>query len=1107
MRSNMLLRIFLILAALACSIHAQQTAGTLTGAVTDATGAVIPGAVIKAVNLATNAARETVSDASGNYTIPFLPAGEYTVTLTAKGFQSQKIASLTLQVQQSLRQDFSLKVGEVSESISVDASAAVLQTDNAVVGTVIDATKVVQLPLNGRNFVQLAQLIPGVQAGTPGSITVRRGRGSIGQQSAAFGETGMSANGARDTANRYFIDGIEFMDYDAMTFSFSPSIDSLSEFKVETSSYGAESGGAPGGQVNLITRRGTNQYRGTLWLFNRNDALTQSYDAIAGRGVSNPRLNRNQFGVNFGGPVYIPKVYNGKDKTFFFFNWEEGRLLQAANPGLRIVATEAQRNGDFRGLLNATSRQPLTLRDPLNAGIVGNVIPLSRLSPQARAFIQFTPLPNTQQGLQNFISQRPTGLSQQDTYTGRVDHVFSTKDTIFARYIFNDTFEAGIPFWGNDQRDNIGSARTVSGNWVHTFSPTLINDFKGGTASFAEFETFGTSNKPEFDIANKMGLPLVSKLPKEFGPPQISISGADGGYSVFDLQRQIGPRDRSNAIVQFTDTLSWQKGKHLMKFGVDLAKRYVTFDQARQPRGQFSFDGLYTGSAFADFMLGYVRTALINPVPTSTRLSNWWQSFFFNDDWRVTNRLTVNVGMRYDYFGPYYQADDKMVNITQNGYIVGNLFNPSNSPFGRALIKPDRNNWGPRIGLAWRPALLNDTVVRAGYGVYYTPQISNAIFAMAEGAQATAGANIVGSPSGVPDLFFSNPFAGAQTGGALNFAVSNDPDMRDSYIQQWNLNLQKKLPGNFVLDVGYVGSKGTRLIVTFEDLNRPIALIDPRVAGQPSINARRPNQQFLRPVRSDKSVGNSTYHALQMKFERRMAKGITVLGAYTWSHAISGPNDIGGQVGGGSFIGAPQDVYNGQNDKATSGFDVRHRQVNTVLYDLPFFRNSTNRLLKSFLGGWQASTIMTFQSGFPAPVGANIDTTGTGVNSRPDQISGQNGNLPGSQRTWQKWFNTGAFIAADRNPAAYGRFGTSPRTDAIRLPGIINADFSVNKNFAIRDNMRFEFRTEIFNLMNHYNPDPGAVDRNVRSQTFGAVGGGVQGITTRVIQLGGKLYF
>jgi len=1104
----MLLRRFVFL--LCCSVATlvgQQTAGTLIGSVTDATGAVIPAASIKVVNLATNSVREAKSDASGNYSVPFLPAGEYSLNLNAKGFQGQRVTSLTLQVQQTLRQDFSLKVGDVSESISVDASAATLQTDSAVVGTVIDAAKVIQLPLNGRNFIQLAQLIPGVQAGTPGSITVRRGRGSIGQQSSAFGETGMSANGARDTANRYFLDGIEFMDYDAMTFSFSPSIDSLSEFKVETSSYGAESGGAPGGQVNLITKRGGNQYRGTLWLFNRNDALTQSYDEIAGKSVVNPRLNRNQYGVNLGGPVRIPKVYNGKDKTFFFFNWEAGKLLSAANPGFRIVATEAQRNGDFRGLLNATTRQPLALKDPLNAGIVNNVIPVSRLSPQARAFIQFTPLPNTLLGVQNFISQRPTGLSEQDTYTTRIDHTFSQKDTIFGRYVFNDTFEAGAPFWGNDQRDNVGSARTLSGNWVHTFSPTLINDFKGGTASFAEFETFGTSNRADFDIANKMGLPLVSKLPKEFGPPDIGIGGADGGYSVFNLQRQIGPRDRSNSILQFTDTISWQKGKHLIKIGADFAKRDITFDQARQPRGQFSFDGLYTGSAFADFMLGYVRTSVINPVPTSTRLTNLWQSYFINDDWRVSNRLTMNFGLRYDYFGPYKQADDRIVNITQNGYIVGNLFDTKNSPYGRSLIRPDRNNWGPRFGFAYRPGFVNDLVVRGGYGVYFTPQISNAIFAMAEGAQATSGANLVGSPSGTPDLFFSNPFAGAQTSGALNFAVSNDPDMRDSYIQQWNLILQKKLPGNIIIDAGYVGSKGTKLIVTFEDLNRPINLIDPRTPGQPSINARRPNQAFQRNVRSDKSVGNSTYHSLQMKLERRMAKGITFLSAYTWSHSISGPNDIGGQVGGGNFIGAPQDVYNGRNDRGTSGFDLRHRQVNTVLYDLPFFRNTANKLLKGALGGWQASTIMTFQGGFPSPVTANIDTTGTGVNSRPDQLAGQNGNLPGDQRTWLKWFNTGAFVAADRNPSAYGRFGTSPRTDAIRLPGIINVDFSVNKSFRFTETTRFEFRTEVFNIANHYNPEPGSLDRNVRSATFGAVGGGVQGITTRVIQLGGKFYF
>ena len=218
----------------------------------------------------------------------------------------------------------------------------------------------------------------------------------------------------------------------------------------------------------------------------------------------------------------------------------------------------------------------------------------------------------------------------------------------------------------------------------------------------------------------------------------------------------------SNSILQFTDTLSWQKGKHLIKMGADFARRDVTFDQARQPRGQFSFDGLYTGSAFADFMLGYVRTALINPVPTSTRLSNLWQSYFFNDDWRVSNRLTVNIGMRYDYFGGYKQADDKIVNITQNGYVVGTQFDPKSSPWGSSLIRPDRNNWGPRFGFAYRPGFLNDAVIRGGYGVYFTPQISNAIFAMAEGAQATAGANVVGSPSGTPDLFFNDPFAGSR---------------------------------------------------------------------------------------------------------------------------------------------------------------------------------------------------------------------------------------------------------------------------------------------------------------------------------------------------------
>jgi len=327
--SKVLQILFLFLVAAVA--HAQQTTATLLGTVTDASGAAVPGVVVQASNLSTSVVREATSDAGGGYSIPNLPPGNYRVRATKEGFQAASVESVTLQVEQAARLDFKLKVGSVTETVNVNASATVLQTENASVGTVIDAAKIVDLPLNGRNFIQLAQLIPGVQAGTPGSITVRRGRGSVGQTDAAYGSTAASANGSRDTANRFYIDGIEVMDYDAMTYSFSPSVDSLAEFKVQTSTYSAEYGGAPGAHVNMITRSGTNELHGTVWEFNRNDKFTQSYDAIAKKSVPSPRLNRNQFGGTFGGPVWMPKIYKGRDKTFFFFNWESGYAAQGGS--------------------------------------------------------------------------------------------------------------------------------------------------------------------------------------------------------------------------------------------------------------------------------------------------------------------------------------------------------------------------------------------------------------------------------------------------------------------------------------------------------------------------------------------------------------------------------------------------------------------------------------------------------------------------------------------------------------------------------------------------------------------------------------------------------
>ncbi|MFN7933775.1 MAG: TonB-dependent receptor [Bryobacteraceae bacterium] len=1086
----------------ASAVWSQQTSATIVGTATDPSGALLAKVAVKLKNVATNVVRETETDASGNYSLPFLTAGRFTLSATAAGFRTNQVEAFELQVGQTARVDLHMELGSVTETMNVSASAAALQTEAATVGAVIDGSKIVDLPLNGRNFVQLAQLVPGVNPGTPGSITVRRGRGSIGETSRSFGGTAMSANGARDTNNRFYLDGVEFMDYDAFSYPFALSVDSLSEFRVETSTYSAEYGASPGGQVSILTRRGSNQFRGTLWEFNRNDALTQTYDAIAGKSAVSPRLNRNQFGANIGGPVAIPKVYNGRDKTFFFFNWESGRLASGASAGYRLVPPAEMRNGDFSRVVDARTGQRITLRDPLNIGIVNNQIPKQFLSEQAVTFLKYTPLPNTSVGTFNYINTPLSAVATQDNYTYRLDHNLTTKDALAFRYVWNSTKEKGTPYWGNDVRDNDARTQNLAGTYTRTFSPTIVNEFRFGWNDMTEDEIFGTTGNKALDIAGEMKIPLVSRLPVDYGPPSVAItSGPDGGYSVFDLQRQIGPRVRANAVYNFNDIVSIQRGKHFLKAGVDMVRRGFTFEQARNPRGTFRFDGTYTGSSLADFMLGYVKRAEINPNHTNTDLWALWQSYYLQDDWKVSSRLTLNIGMRYDYLQPLFDSKGRMTNIEQNGLFVTKLVTPSTAKYGR-MVQGDKNNFGPRIGLAWRPGFVPDAVIRAGYGIYYNHIHPNAPFGMTESSQATSSFAVDGSPSTRPDVFFNDPFKTAgQPGLELNAVPSNDPDYRDAYIQQWNFTVQKKTPGGFLLDAGYVGSKGTRLSVTLPAMNRPFDVVNPSTPGLASINARRPNTAFTRSIQGDKSIGNSTYHSLQMRADRRMAKGVNLLTAYTWSKCISGPSDIGADIGGGSFIGGIQNVYDFTNERSLCGMDVTQRFVQSLIYDVPLL-NGSNPVVRTLLGGWQMSTIVVGQSGFPTDISYGVDTTGTGVGSRPDSVLGQQANLPGSERTYQRWFNTAAFAQTPN-----GRYGTSPRTGAIRLPGVFNVDFSVNKQFRMSEQRRVELRTEFYNLFNHYNIEPGSVDRGIRSVNFGKVGGGIQGLTTRVIQLGAKFVF
>jgi hypothetical protein len=1092
-RSIVPLAAFLLLAA---SASPQAITARVVGSVTDPSGAVIANAKVEIRNTQTNATRSASTDEQGNYEFNFLPVGTYTLLVEATGFQTTSVNPFTLSVDQVARVDVKMSIGQTSESLKVEAGAILMQTENATVGTVIDSQKVVELPLNGRSFVQLALLTPGVNPGTPGSITVRRLRGSVGQA------VGMSANGARDTQNRFYYDGIEAMDLDSYNFSFSPSVDAIQEFKVQSSTYSAEVGGAPGGQVNLTTKSGTNTFRGTAWWFNRNDAFT-ALNGFQPRvpGAKPPRLNRNQFGANLGGPILLPKLYNGKDKTFFFFNWESGRQIAGSFGGQALIPPVALRQGDFSGsttvIFDPQTRQPFP----------NNRVPSARIANYARVFLdRFVPLPNTNEPGINYRGPRAAAPINQDQYVTRVDHVLSSRDTIYGSYIYNVQSDDTVPTFSWDTRGNSARGQNASLTEVHVFSPTVVNELRAGWHRFFETEFFGTTNKPELDIANIIGIPGVAKRPRDFGPPTFSA-----GYALPSV-RGIGPRDRLNQLWQVSDNITFRKGAHNLKAGATIARRNWTFDEAVNPRGSFSFDGTVTAgpgapalrdNQFAEFLLGLATGAQISVEPFATRMNNWWHGYYLQDDWKVTPNLTLNFGLRYEYFAPPVQRG-KATNFDLgiNGFIpVRQTFRgfpdiPDTNDRPASLVYADKNDFGPRFGFAYMVPKVRDFVVRGGYGIYYTPEITNSWTTLTLNPPIVQTFNFTGNATNPINV--ATAFQGQGTARAGLFGSGAlDPWLRTTYNQQWNLMLQKRLPGQLYVDVGYVGAKGTRLTAQV-DGNRPIQVITPG----PAIAPRRPFQGFD-TVNVVKAIGNSTYHSLQLKGERRVGAGFSMIASYTWSKSLS-TADIS-SVGGGSFNGGIQDYFDLAGSKSPSSFDIRHRFSLAGIYDVPLWRSNPNRLVRTLMGGWQLGTIITAQTGFAAALANTVDTTGTGIASRPDAVAGQQWLLPRSQRTRARWFNTAAFALPQ-----VGRFGTAAR-NAVYLPGMNQVDASATKNFRLFESHQLQFRAEFFNALNHVNL--GAPGLNIRDpDNFGRVTSTSQGAAgmpgdARIVQFGLKYSF
>jgi len=891
-------------------VSGQAITAKVVGTITDPSGGAVPKASVTGANVRTSQVFKTSTNTSGNYEA-VVPIGSYTLSVEASGFQKAQVTAFTLTVGQVARVDVELKVGRVTQQVQVEARAVGLQTEEVSRSTVIDSHKVLELPLNGRSFVQLAWLSPGVNMGTPSSITVRRNRGSVGQQ------VGMEANGVRDTQNRYYYDGIESMDLDSYNFSFSPSIDAIQEFKIEASTYSAEMGGSPGGQVNLITKSGTNSLHGAAWEFNRNNDFTalgafQPYKP----NRTAPRLNRNQFGANLGGPVYFPKVYNGKQKTFFFFNWESGRMVSGTYGGTGYLAPMAYRTGDF-------SSSSAIIYDPQTGQpFSGNIIPSSRIRSFATKYMSFVPAPNSSEPAINYRGPVASVPTVQDQYVSHIDHRVSDRNFLSASYIFNTqfTYNSGAPTYTWDTDINRARAQNLSLGDTHSFSAWFVNEARIGWNRFFEHEVLGTTDNPALNIANIIGMAGVSPLPRNYGPPSFSFT-AGAGYDM-PFVRGVGPRDRLNQLWQGSDNISIQKGNHAMRMGFAIIRRNWTFDEAANPRGGWTFDGRSTTlngataareNGFAAFLLGLSSSAGISAAPFATRMGNYWDNFYYQDDWKVTPNFTLNLGMRYDYFSPPFQRGP-ITNFDLNGAVPGfvpsrqiyhgftNSLYPDTPDRPAALIYPDHRNWGPRIGFAWRVRGISDFVVRGGYGIYYTPELTNTYTILTISAPITPTYSITST--------YDKPFQAetafatlaGQPAGFLSSPVAADPYIRSTRNQQWNLTLQKRLPRNVIVDLGYVGSRGTRLVQGF-DGNRPLQILVPG-PSVPSIRSRRPLQGYD-SIGTYKSLGNSIYHSLQVKIERRVTRGFSVFSAYTFSKTLS--TGDGSSVGAGGYGGGAQD--------------------------------------------------------------------------------------------------------------------------------------------------------------------------------------------------------
>ncbi len=1094
---------------------AQSPTATITGIVRDPQGAVIPGVEVAATSVATRQKTVHATNENGLFSLRQLPIGQYVVEAEKTGFRRFVRRGLVLTTGQNLELDIHLEVGVVSESITVSGTATLLETRTSDVSQLVEAKAVEDLPLGDRRSLNLVQMT--------GAVVF------IGYDSGQ--KPNFSLAGSRQQSQMFWIDGGtgQNMRLGVGQVDLDPPVETVAEVKIMANSYPAEYGGSNGGVIVATTKSGTNDLHGSAFEYLRNEKLDAAnfFAPIQDGRKQKAPLRYNVFGGTIGGPVWLPKLYRGKDKTFFFFAYEGSRRRDGAIRTL-TVPTAPQRSGDFSQTTNAAGALiPVYDPDPTqNVGgrltrtqFPGNRIPAARLDAVAVKLTPFYPLPNrtpdSSAGANNFRANYVNGLTRGN-FTAKVDHNFGSRDRISGRYLYNSDDTGLVSVFPEPAADTLNIAvrhqNYFYGNWTRTVTPSLVNDFR---------VTY--SDRVNHAQSQGLGQPWPSRL---------GVRGvADGAFPEFAAAGFTaigsGNQERRQFPIeqyQFVNNLSWIRGRHSFKFGAEI--RPSTNYEVNRPTasGAFGFSLLGTGQSgvatsgngLATMLLGFVTSFSSRETEVLDRYS-WYLAGFVQDDWNLSRDLTLNIGLRWETDTPMSDRNNRgnSFDTTQANPVSGTpgvvKFLGVNGYRNTSLYSTDWNNFGPRFGFAWKPFGSSKAVVRGAYGVAFAHPFDAGVPAASSlGYERSAVLNTPDNGITAPYLLrngvnvslqpatLDDSFGAVRVGQQPNTAVTFfETDRRTGYTHMFNVGYQYEVGNGFIAEVSFLGNLSHKLPSGNISLNQvtPERLAQVIALGRNPAQADRPFPQFSNVNIQNPSFGDTRYYAGVARIERRFQNGYSILGTYTWARAFNDYTD-GGSLG--ADIGF-SDFYNRRADWGPTGNDVRHRLTMTSVYEIPVGKGKkylASHWLGAVAGNWSLGGLLTLQTGEPFTVNTQVNNTFVfSAGAQRANVLG-NPNLPNSDRSLSRWFDTSAFL----QPAQF-TFGNQG-VNILRADGLINLDMSILRNFPIGETMKFQFRGEFFNFTNH--PSFGGPGATLNGPGFGIVSGAGPG---RRIQLGARFVF